>query len=128
MDVNIVGSLVKVALTFGLLFLTLKLVGRFGGGVQAARRRGGGQPVRVVSRTTLGKSASMVVVQLGERCLALGVTDQQINVLADVPELKPDDSEVRISLNVEPAGTPAPTPAPSWKDLVEGIRERTVRH
>jgi hypothetical protein len=59
------------------------------------------------------------VVRLGSRCFALGVTEQQINVIA----------EVDIDLGEpEPAGTQVVVSRPSWREVVETLRERTVRH
>ena len=120
-DIDVVGSIVKVAATFGLLFVTLRVVGRLNG----TRPRAGGRanrqhrPVELVARSSLGRSASVAVVRLGERCFALGVTEQHINLLAVV--------DVDLS-DPEPAGTLAPETRPSWRDLVENLRERTVRH
>lgn len=52
------------------------------------RRQGapGQQLVRVVSRTGLSRGALLAVVQAGERKLLLGVTDSQINLLAELPQ------------------------------------------
>jgi flagellar biogenesis protein FliO len=123
-DFSVIGTLVKVVATFGLLLLTLKLVGRFYGvgrtGV-ARPRAGGGpavRPVEILSRTTLGRNSSVAVVRMGERCFALGVTDQEINLL----------TEVEIDLTPPPAGTQVVETRPSWRELVESLREKTVRH
>jgi flagellar biogenesis protein FliO len=119
-DIDVLGSVLKVAATFALLFVTLRVVGRLNG----SRPRIGGRtdqaarPVELVGRSSLGRSASVAVVRFGERCFALGVTDQRINLIA----------EVEIDLSApEPAGTPALENRPSWRDLIENLRERTVR-
>ena len=123
-DLNVVGTLIKVAITFGLLFVTLRVVGRLNGS-RPRLGSGGGRgarverPVELVARSSLGRSASVAIVRLGQRCFALGVTDQHINLIA----------EVEIDLSTpEPAGTQAPETRPSWRDLVENLRDRTVRH
>ena len=131
-DFSVIGTLVKVVATFGLLFLTLKMVGRFygtgrsgmpgfGGG---GRTRGGvvtARPVEVIGRTSLGRNSSVTVVRMGERCFALGVTDQTINLLTEVDiDLTPAPPP--------PAGTQVVETRPSWRELVESLREKTVRH
>jgi len=119
-DFNVLGSILKVLATFALLYATLRLVGRMNG----ARPRTGGRgaktirPVEVVGRSSLGRSASVALVRLGSRCFALGVTDQHINLIAEV-EIDLDEPE--------PAGTQATDPRPSWREVVETLRDRTVR-
>ena len=120
-DFDILGSVLKVIATFALLFATLRLVGRFNG----VRPRTGGRsdrtarPVELVGRSSLGRSSSVAVVRLGSRYFALGVTDQHINVI----------TEVDIDLSEpEPAGTQVLESRPSWREVVETLRERTVRH
>ena len=120
MDFSVIGTLVKVAATFGLLFLTLKLVARFYGTNRTVRTRSGtpARPVEVVGRTTIGRNASVAVVRMGERCFALGVTEQKVNLL----------TEVEIDLTPPPpAGTQVVETRPSWRELVESLREKTVR-
>lgn len=119
-DFDVLGSILKVLATFALLFGTLRLVGRLNG----TRPRSGGRgdraqrPVELVGRSSLGRTSSVAVVRFGSRCFALGVTDQQINVIA----------EVEIDLDApEPAGTQAADPRPSWREVVETLRDRTVR-
>jgi flagellar biogenesis protein FliO len=121
-DIDVVGSIIKVVATFGLLFVTLRVVGRLNGVRPRPSGGKGGRaqrPVELVGRSSLGRSASVAVVRLGERCFALGVTEQHINLIAEV--------EIDLS-DPEPAGTLAPETRPSWRDLVENLRERTVRH
>jgi flagellar protein FliO/FliZ len=118
-DFDVVGSILKVLATFALLYGTLRLVGRLNG----TRPRTGGRgdkarPVELVGRSTLGRSSSVAVVRLGSRCFALGVTDQHINLIAEV-DIDLDEPD--------PAGTQAPDPRPSWREVVETLRERTVR-
>jgi len=121
MDFSVIGTLVKVAATFGLLFLTLKLVGRFYGTNRAVRTRSGApaRAVEIVGRTTIGRNASVTVVRMGERCFALGVTEQKVNLLTEV--------EIDLTPPPPPAGTQVVETRPSWRELVESLREKTVR-
>lgn len=120
-DFDVLGSVLKVVATFGLLFLTLRLVGRFNGVRPRTGGKGGAaaRPVELVGRSTLGRTSSVAVVRLGSRCFALGVTEQQINVIAEV--------DIDLS-EPEPAGTQVVVSRPSWREVVETLRERTVRH
>lgn len=134
---SLAGSLVKVALTFGLLFLTLKLIGRLYGGTGGASRRSrhSGQPVEIIGRTSLGRAASIVLVRMGRHSYALGVTQQGVNLLTEV-ELD-DDPTPAIEAAASPASpiitpriparTQGPVSSPSWRDVMESLRERTVR-
>ena len=128
-EVSIVGSIVKVLIVFGLLFLTLKAVARLNGPrVGGGRVRGAqaAKPVEVLGRTALGRNAAVAVVRLGERCFALGVTDQKVNLLTEV-EIDLTEEPVN-PVSPPPAGTQGPGVRPSWRELVESLRERTVRH
>ena len=118
-DFNFLGSILKVVDTFVLLFATLKFVGRFNGILPTGGRGSRpARPVELVARSSLGRSASVAVVRMGSRCFALGVTEQHINLIAEV--------EIDLS-EPEPAGTQGPDPRPSWREVVETLRERTVR-
>jgi len=121
---HIVGALIKVALIFGLLAVTLKLIGRIGGGqggfTGPARARAIGRPVEVVGRSPLTRHASLVLVRMGERCYALGVSDTSVNLLTEVAiDLNPADTD--------PARTSERVNSPSWKATLDSLRDRTVR-
>lgn len=115
---SIIGAVVKVALVFGLLYVTLRVVARLNGGRQGALR-GAGRTVEVLARSPLSRGAALVVARIGERCLALGVTDHSVTVLGDV--------EVGSLPLAEPSWTQGPANRPAWRDLLDGLRERTVR-
>lgn len=120
-DFDVLGSILKVLATFGLLFVTLRLVGRFNGSRPRAAGKGdrSSRPVELVGRSSLGRSSSVALVRLGSRCFALGVTEQHINLIAEV-DIDLDEPE--------PAGTQAPDPRSSWREVLETLRDRTVRH
>lgn len=76
--------------------------------------------LRIVARQALSRSASVAVVQAGERALVIGITDAGVNLLAELDpgSLEPDD----------PAGEEgAIVGNPSWTGLVDLLRERSVR-
>lgn len=115
---SVLGAVVKVALVFGLLYVTLRVVARINGG-RAGAFRGAGRTVEVLARSPLSRTAAVVVARIGDRCLALGVTDHSVNVLGEVAmdDLPP----------AGPSWTQGPAPRPAWRDLLDGLRERTVR-
>jgi|SRR5581483_6978256 len=117
---SVVGAMLKVIAVFVLFWFTLKGLGRMHG--QGRARVGGvARPVEVVGRSTLGRKASVVVVRLGTGHVALGVTEEHVTLLGpvdvDLPAVPP----------APPAGTQAPAPGPSWREVVSRLQERTVR-
>lgn len=58
------------------------LLGALWAAKRVSRRSGGTSTVR--NRTALTRSASLVTVEVDERLLVLGVTDHQINVVAEL--------------------------------------------
>lgn len=117
--------------------------------------KGGAHRLDVVSRTNLGKRSAIVVLRAGERGLIVGVTEQSISILGEMP--LPEDEpalEVRTPIAITADGeitehpaAPAPTgrrrhaaateqtstlagsvlsPA-TWRQTATAFRERTVR-
>lgn len=156
-DPSLLSALVRVAIVMALLFGTLRVIGRItgrrapGGGRGVVRRNLGGgggdrRMVEVLDRQSLGKTTSIALVRIGDRRVALGVTDQRVDVLLQLDPEPPalealDDADVGevidvIDLTTSSLGdlsTPAAarmravTPARPWKDLIEDLRERTIR-
>jgi flagellar protein FliO/FliZ len=156
-DPSLLSALVRVAIVMALLFGTLRVIGRItgrrapGGGRGVVRRNlgggaGGRRLVEVLDRQNLGKTTSIALVRIGDRRVALGVTDQRVDVLLQLdPEPEAlavpdelDDGEVidvidltGSSFDTPPTSTAARkravTPARPWKDLIEDLRERTIR-
>ncbi|MDP1793339.1 MAG: flagellar biosynthetic protein FliO [Acidimicrobiales bacterium] len=133
------GMLIKVAFVFGLLFVTLRVVGKLynGGGAKIMGGRHEGAVIQVIGRQSIGRNADVTVVTLGERTLVLGVTEHNVSMVA---ELDPEEMVTREVIDIPPAmvaavasplAIPARTQAqasvPSWRDLLESMRERTVR-
>lgn len=54
-------------------------------GGRRSTRRTRSVPVRVLTRTSLSRGASIQVVEIGRETLVLGVTDAGVNILADLP-------------------------------------------
>jgi flagellar protein FliO/FliZ len=122
----------SLALVVGLMLLIARWVGR--------RYQSTGSVLDVVHRQQLSRGSSVVVVTTGGRGLVLGVTDQQVNLLAEVdaedlvlPE--PDIATVEVQ-DPGPATVTATTPVATgrldgsvlspqaWRQLVDGLRKR----
>jgi flagellar protein FliO/FliZ len=132
--------LIKIGFVFGLLFLTLRLVGKLYGTGRAIGAGGRGAAstnvsVQVLGRQSVGRNADVTVVALGDRTLVLGVTEHNVSV---VTELDNEEIVETISLPAITTATPALSPAvpartqatasvPTWRDLLDNLRERTVR-
>lgn len=117
-DFSILGALVKVVLVFGLLYVTLRMVGRLHGG-RSGGLRAGPRAVEVLARSPLSRTASVVVARIGDRCLALGVTDHSVSVLREV-----ETTDLQTAV---PSWTQGSAPRSAWRDFLDDIRERTVR-
>ena len=108
----------------------------------------------VVSRTSLGKHAAVVVLRTGDRGLIVGVTDHTVSVLGEM-ELPQDAAPVEVRTPIEitadgralevaqaprshrrrvaaPAGTPSALAGSvlspvTWRQTATALRERTTR-
>ncbi|MFN3218129.1 MAG: flagellar biosynthetic protein FliO [Acidimicrobiales bacterium] len=81
-----VDTLVRIAVVFGLLFLTLRLLSRTRGLRVDARRAGVRAPLEIVDKVRVGRTSSVVTMRVGDRTLLLGVTEHQLTTLADVTD------------------------------------------
>lgn len=136
----------SLLVVFGLMWLLAKLAKRPLAGKAAGT-------LTVLTRTQVSRGASVAVVQVGDRALVVGVTDQQVSLLAETdlaavqaPAAGGEHRE-RVSLDVlqaavaappavpavQPAGAPAGALAGSalspqvWRQAVGVLRDRTAR-
>jgi flagellar protein FliO/FliZ len=117
---------------FGRLILSLGVViGLMWAVARTMRRRGFGGPSRrpgvhvdVIARRTLGRNSSIAIVRAGSQGLVVGITDHQITKLADA-DLAEIDLEAEGQWTATPPGPDGPTP--SWKAMLEQLRDRTAR-
>jgi flagellar protein FliO/FliZ len=133
--------LIKVGFVFGLLFVTLRVVGKLHNSGAKLGGRHEGAVIQVIGRQSIGRNADVTVVTLGDRTLVLGVTEHNVSMVA---ELEPEEMVTREVIDVSPqllapatmaelpspmipARTQASVSVPSWRDLLESMRERTVR-
>ena len=117
---------------FGRLIVSLGVViGLMWLAARTMRRRGFGGPTRrpgvhvdVIARRTLGRNSSIAIVRAGSQGLVVGITDHQITKLADA-DLEEIDLEAEGQWTAASPGPDGPTP--SWKAMLEQLRDRTVR-
>jgi flagellar biogenesis protein FliO len=84
--VDLFETLVRIAVVFGLLFVTLRLLSRTRGLRVDARRAGVRAPLEIVDKVRVGRTSSVVTMRVGDRTLLLGVTEHQLTTLADVTD------------------------------------------
>jgi flagellar protein FliO/FliZ len=141
-DTSLAALLVRVVVSLGVVLVVMwgaaTVLRRSGvAGTAATGRRGGKRtaPLEVIARRGLSRGASVMVVRLGGRALVLGVTEQNVSVLAEVdpaeldaPGLDPgaDDHDAGSS-DARTAGPGIGSGSLPWKVALEQLRERTVR-
>jgi len=116
--------LVSLGVVIGLMWFGARAVRRRGfGGLGASR--GPGVHIDVLARRTLGRNASIAVVRAGEQALIIGITDQQVTKLGDADLSTIDLSDADGQWTAAPQGPDGPSP--TWKAMLEQLRDRTVR-
>jgi flagellar protein FliO/FliZ len=144
------GVAIRMVASLAAVLVLLFVVARF---ARRGRPRGNGPDMTVVSRCTVGAKASVAVVQLGDRALVVGVTEQSVTLLSEsvlselVPSAAVDSSNhpetnsagevvVRRKVIVDPSSRPAATEgklagsalAPeTWRRTMDAVRDLTVR-
>jgi flagellar protein FliO/FliZ len=116
---------VVMALMFGLTHF-LRRRGMGGLAPSKARRSVEGADVEVLARKPLGRNASIAIVRAGPKAMVLGITENMVTMLteADVRVIDLEDTEVQRTVLPRAAISGA---NPTWKTMLEGLRDRTVR-
>ena len=114
--------LVSLGVVIGLMWFAARVV----------RRRGFGSPTRrpgvhidVIARRTLGRNASIAIVRAGDQGMIVGVTEQNITKLGDADLDQIDLVNGESQWTATPQGPDGPTP--SWKAMLDQLRDRTAR-
>jgi flagellar protein FliO/FliZ len=141
--------LIELALRIG--FSLLIVFGLMWGLAKVARRPLGGRhgtgSLSVLTRQQLSRGSSVAVVQVADKALVLGVTDQQINLLGETDleafEKHPHGVAHRNAVALEPdavlppahpgdqphAGLDGSVLSPrTWSSTLDFLRDRTTRH
>lgn len=141
-DVSAVELVVRLIASLGMVVAIILVLAR------AVRNRGGlrlgrsadGPRLDVLDRTSLSRNASIAVVRVGGRALIVGITDQNVTMLTEAPELidRYESHEIDMQVEAERTVPPAeqdltvwpdaaPAPKPTRMNFFEALRESTVR-
>jgi flagellar protein FliO/FliZ len=108
-----------------------------------SRRNANGVQVELLARRSMGRNVSIAVVRVADQAMVVGITDHQVTTLAqtELDELDPRAASANGLTAVngvsgarvqEAQRTVLPTgpqgPAPTWKAMLEQLKDRTVRH
>ena len=139
----IVRLVVSLAIVLGLLLIiagTLKKRGIAvgGGGLGKGSRSSAQFDLEILTRKPLGRSAQLAVVRTADKTLVLGITEHQITMLTEIDSTLDLDDARSMALDIS---SPIPTEAqrtallgtnpgsfPTWKTLIDNVRDKTVRH
>jgi len=119
--------IVSIGVVLAVMWLAAKAVrNRNIGGM---RKASSGASIEVLARQSFGKNASVAIVRAGDKALVIGVTDSQVNLLAeaDAKALADKDSEGFEPVGQGTAAGRGTRPIQPWKTMLEQLRERTVR-
>ena len=131
----------ELALRIG--FSLLVVFGLMWGLAKVAKRPLGGNrhagTLSVLNRQQLARGAAVTVVQVADKALILGVTDQQVSLLGET-ELEVFQKQVdhthekrrAVPLPSNTAGTPGPLEGSAlsprtWRSTMDFLRDRTTR-
>jgi flagellar protein FliO/FliZ len=129
---NLFLLLLRVAVSLGVVIALMWLAARTvqrtglgtGRGMGANRRRA--LPIEVVARHSVGRRSSVALVRAAGKGLVLGVTDNQITLLA---ETGPDDliTFLETPEASQRLGQDGPTGSSAWKAVTDALRDKTAR-
>jgi flagellar protein FliO/FliZ len=114
--------LVSLGVVVGLMWFAARVMRRRGFGSPARRP---GVHIDVIARRPLGRNAAIAIVRAGSQGIVVGITDHQITKLADADLDEIDLESADGQWTAAPQGPDGPTP--SWKAMLEQLRDRTVR-
>jgi len=122
------GQLVQFVAAFAFVLGLMVFAGRFMSkhGMGAHKNTASaGATVEVLARRGVSRGASVAIVRAGGKDLIVGVTDTAVNLLGEA------DPEAMTQQATEAQWTQLPggedRPSPSWKTLLDAMREKTVR-
>ena len=119
--------IVSLGVVIGLMWFAARVVRRRGlGGVGRARPGVPACQVDVLARRTLGRNASIAVVRTGKQAMVVGVTDHMVTKLADT-DLDADRARRTRRANGRLLRKGRTGPTPSWKAMLDQLRDKTAR-
>ena len=149
LDSSVFTLLVRLVVSLGIVIgLMLVLSGALrkrgiviGGanGTGRARQARSVAMLDIVARKPLGRNAQLAIVRAGNKTMVLGITEHQITMLTETDPTWDDNLDGDIDVNIDSnfnatetqrTGFPRSGPPgtfPTWKTMLEGVRDRTVR-
>lgn len=153
LDSSVFTLLVRLVVSLGIVIgLMLVLSGALrkrgiviGGanGTGRARQARSVAMLDIVARKPLGRNAQLAIVRAGNKTLVLGITEHQITMLTETDPTWDDSLDGDIDINIDSnfdsninatetqrTGFPRSGTTgtfPTWKTMLEGVRDRTVR-
>ncbi|HET9061151.1 MAG TPA: flagellar biosynthetic protein FliO [Acidimicrobiales bacterium] len=142
---NMVALLVRLVLSMAVVMgvmwgaaqLLKRRQGKFaqvpsmGAGRKSPRRPKQEAPFDIVYRKPLGKGACVALVEAPGRRLLIGVTEQSVTLLGELPSQRVPDLSAVAEEPIGDAGMAAldgaDRPDTAWKLVLDSLRERTVR-
>jgi flagellar protein FliO/FliZ len=127
---SLTATLLRVAIVFVLLIATMRVMARLTGrrrrGRNAPRRRSAARPIEVIDRQGLSRNATVAIVEIEGRRLALGITDHNVRLLVDL-SIARGELPVDIDLRDLPGDGHESAAAPSLRALAETLRAERQR-
>ena len=125
--------MIELVLRIG--FSLLIVFGLMWGLAKVARRPLGGNrgtgALTVLTRQQLGRGSSVAIVQVADKALVLGVTDQQVSLLGETDLStfeRPPVVEHRDRVALTPSALEGSVLSPrTWRSTLDGLRDRTTR-
>lgn len=117
-----------LAVVIGLMVLFARVLRRRGIDLTGGRRTVAPHQIELLGRRGLTRSASVALVRAGGRTLVLGVTEQQVTMLAEADPAAEHGDDEEAQWTELPVGASVGSPSGSpWKTVLETLREKTVR-
>ncbi len=148
MDSSLASMLPRVFISMAVVVIVMWIAARISknrqdGGSSRMGIKASSRPavVQVLGRSGVGKNAAVSVVRAGDKTLVVGITDQQITLLAELDDEMSSDAVTDITertqqreldsrpqwTGVSASSTSQSNSEQTWKGLLEQVRERTVR-
>ncbi|BEP40751.1 flagellar biosynthetic protein FliO [Variovorax sp. V15] len=112
-----------MAMVVGLIFLCAWLARRFG-----LQRLGGGHLVKVVSSAAVGQRERVVVVEVADTWLVLGVTPSQVNTLHTLPAQAQTQTQQASAASASTPATPVELFARKLRESLTGKTQQPRQH
>jgi flagellar protein FliO/FliZ len=127
------GMILRLVMSLGVVLALMIGISHFlkrrgmGGFAQSkARRSIEGADVEVLARKPLGRNASIAIVRAGPKAMVLGITENNVTMLTEADVRVIDLEEPEVQRTALPRAAIAGA-SPTWKTMLEGLRDRTVR-